>query len=181
MDGRRSGRIGLVAAAWMGIWWTGPVQAQPPRGAPAVGNGVRIVPSVAAPWAEGGGVVMGGGTSAGGGGIGLALMDPVAMTYLYGVPFPVSQRQAGLLMLSQQQRMLGLGSGQLSGVRPMWGSMGVGGFRPAEEPARTAAHTANMNIPGGQAARFFNRGTGPVGGGETSDRGAHPYYPRRPR
>ena len=67
--------------------------------------------------------------------------------------------QAGLFMLSTQQRMLGMGNGQLSGVRPGGpGSQRTQDLQARREPISTAAHTRNSNIPGGQAARYFNRG-----------------------
>jgi hypothetical protein len=68
--------------------------------------------------------------------------------------------QAGMSMLMMQQRMLGIGNGQLSGVRPQVGTTARAAtartVATASHPEET--HTANMNVPGGQAARYFNRG-----------------------
>jgi len=74
------------------------------------------------------------------------LVDPVATSYLYGTAIPMTRTQAGLSAVSSMQRFTGIGSGRLSGVR--------GGGEPAP---RTAAHTRNSNIVGGQASRYFNR------------------------
>jgi hypothetical protein len=73
--------------------------------------------------------------------------DPMAPMLMYGgVGMPMTRGQAGLSAISSLQQMSGIGSGRISGVR---------GGRRAE--ARTAAHTRNANIVGGQASRFFNR------------------------
>lgn len=84
-------------------------------------------------------------------GFGLAnpvFVDPVAMNYLYATGAPMTRGQVGMSAISSMQQMTGLGSGQLSGVR--------GGAIPEEE-RRSATHTRNPNVPGGQASRFFNR------------------------
>ena len=44
--------------------------------------------------------------------------NPMASPMLYGSMFPMTQQQAGIMMLAGQAQMLGIGSGQLSGVRP---------------------------------------------------------------
>ena len=46
------------------------------------------------------------------------MMNPMALNPMVGPMIPMTNTQAGLLLLSTQQRMLGLGNGQLSGVRP---------------------------------------------------------------
>ena len=46
------------------------------------------------------------------------MMNPLGLNYVYGPAIPMTRAQAGLFMLSTQQRMLGLGNGQISGVRP---------------------------------------------------------------
>jgi hypothetical protein len=74
------------------------------------------------------------------------LVDPVAASYFYGTAIPMTRAQAGLSAASSMQRLTGIGSGRLSGVR--------GGGEPAP---RTAAHTRNPNIVAGQASRYFNR------------------------
>jgi hypothetical protein len=74
------------------------------------------------------------------------LADPMATSFLYGTAIPMTRGQAGLSAISSMQRFTGIGSGRISGVR--------GGGEPAPQ---SAAHTRNPNIPGGQAARYFNR------------------------
>jgi hypothetical protein len=92
------------------------------------------------------------------------MMDPLGLGYVYGAAVPMTPTQTGLYMLTMQQRMLGLGNGQLSGVRPVAES----GSKVPQSRARVPgshpgeAHTANMNVPGGQAARYFNRGGSPA-------------------
>lgn len=84
-------------------------------------------------------------------GYGLAdpmIVDPVALNYLYATGIPMTRGQVGLSAASSLQQMTGLGSGRLSGVR--------GGAVQGEE-RRSATHTRNPNVPGGQASRFFNR------------------------
>jgi hypothetical protein len=108
--------------------------------------------------------------------------DPLGLGYVYGpAAIPMTQGQAGLLMLSTAQRTLGLGTGQLSGVRPPGQQQQQAGTasrgRTAGRAADTrviAAHTRNSNIPGGQAARYFNRGTT-----EASGSRSQPYYNRQ--
>jgi hypothetical protein len=86
-----------------------------------------------------------------------ALMDPLGLNYVYGPAIPMTRSQAALFMLSTQQRMLGLGNGQISGTRP--GSQDATGRKSGNPQLNpSAAHTRNANIPGGQAARYFNRG-----------------------
>jgi hypothetical protein len=92
-------------------------------------------------------------------------MDPLGLGFVYGgAAVPMTPGQAGLFMLSTSQGMLGLGNGQLSGVRPA-GQPGSPTARRAggkPEVLASAAHTRNSNIPGGQAARYFNRGANPA-------------------
>ncbi len=76
------------------------------------------------------------------------LVDPVAMNYLYATGVPMTRGQVGLSAVSSLQQMSGLGSGRISGVR---------GAGVVEEPRRSATHTRNPNVPGGQASGFFNR------------------------
>jgi len=92
-------------------------------------------------------------------------LDPLGLNYVYGPAYgsavPMTGTQAGLTMLMMQQRMLGIGSGQLSGVRGGT-STGTNGQASrngggAATSRAIAAHTRDMNIPGGQAARYFNR------------------------
>jgi hypothetical protein len=108
--------------------------------------------------------------------------DPLGLSYVYGpAAVPMTQGQAGLFMLSTAQRTLGLGTGQMSGARqpaqqqPGVASRGRTAGR-ATETRVIAAHTRNSNIPGGQAARYFNRGTT-----ETTGSRSQPYYNRQIR
>lgn len=91
--------------------------------------------------------------------------DPLGLGFVYGpAAIPMNQGQAGLFMLSTATRSLGMGTGQLSGVRPGNPQSAGAASRGrtaghAAENRVIAAHTRNSNIPGGQAARYFNRGT----------------------
>jgi hypothetical protein len=105
-------------------------------------------------------------------------MDPLGLGYVYGpAAVPMTPGQAGLFMLSTSQRMLGLGNGQLSGVRPADPSATAAARRANGKPEAlaSAAHTRNANIPGGQAARYFNRGSTPA------TARSQPYYHRQLR
>jgi hypothetical protein len=79
-------------------------------------------------------------------------MNPMASPLFYGSMFPMTQQQAGVLMLAGQAQMLGLGSGQLSGVRP--GAVGAARGRQTQPSAR---NRGSAGQPGGLAARYFNR------------------------
>jgi hypothetical protein len=101
--------------------------------------------------------------------------DPLGLGYVYGpAVMPMTPGQAGLFMLSAGSRMTGLGNGQLSGVRPATqpDSQAARRRRGKPEALASATHTRNANIPGGQAARYFNRGATPA-----SAR-SQPYYQR---
>jgi hypothetical protein len=104
------------------------------------------------------------------------LLDPLASGYVYGASVPMTRTQAGLYMLSMQQRMLGIGNGQLSGVRPgpLVDTQSARNRGNTTGPHASAAHTRNMNVPGGQAARYFNRGGMPAVRSQ-------PYYQRQTR
>jgi hypothetical protein len=107
----------------------------------------------------------------------MMMTDPMGMYYLNSTGVPMNRTQMGLLMLSTQQRMLGLGNGQLSGVRPGQQTDTKGQGRNAAATAATrgnSALTRNMNVPGGQAARYFNRGGMPAARPQ-------PYYQRQSR
>jgi hypothetical protein len=108
-----------------------------------------------------------------------AMTDPLGLGYVYGPAIPMTPAQTGLFMLSAQQRMFGLGNGQISGVRPGADAdarSALSGRTPSNSPGsrRTAAHTRNSNVPGGQAARFFNRGA-------TASPESRTYYKRQMR
>jgi hypothetical protein len=79
--------------------------------------------------------------------------NPMASPMLYGSMFPMTQQQAGIMMLAGQAQMMGIGSGQLSGVRPG----GAGGRGRQAQPA--VRNRGSSGIPGGLAARYFNRTT----------------------
>jgi len=126
--------------------------------------------------------MMGVGTQQGTGvGAANAMMDPLGLNYVYGpAAIPMTRAQTGLFMLSTGQRMTGLGNGQISGVRP--GGQDKNGKSSGTN--QTAAHTRNANIPGGQAARYFNRGgtttalrSQPPGAGQNFKRPSS-YFPR---
>ena len=110
-------------------------------------------------------------------------VDPLGFGYVYGPGIPMTPTQAGMSMLLMQQRMLGIGNGQLSGTRPAANSDPRATKVAKTSQARTLgpgshpgeAHTANMNVPGGQAARFFNRG------GNLATSRSQPYYQRQGR
>lgn len=86
--------------------------------------------------------------SVGVGAIDPMLIDPVAMNYLYATGVPMTRGQVGLSAVSSLQQASGIGSGRLSGVR---------GGVVENETRRSATHTRNPNVPGGQASGFFNR------------------------
>jgi hypothetical protein len=76
--------------------------------------------------------------------------NPTGAALLSSSVYPMSQRQAGLMMLAGQSQMLGIGSGQLSGVRP--------GPSKGKSAAKAAPKSrGGSNQPGGLAARYFNR------------------------
>jgi hypothetical protein len=80
---------------------------------------------------------------------------PMVYGSMAGSPYGMTQRQAGLMMLagSSQAMLGGVGSGQLSGVRP-----GSRGQAKGQTTQRTAARTpGTSSTPGGLAARYFNR------------------------
>jgi len=79
--------------------------------------------------------------------------NPMAASMLYGNMYPMTQRQQGLMMLAGQSQMLGIGSGQLSGVRP--GSAGPSQGRTAQTASSKSRGSASQ--PGGLAARYFHR------------------------
>jgi hypothetical protein len=79
--------------------------------------------------------------------------NPMASPLLYSGLYPMGGNQAAALMLANQAGMLGgIGSGQLSGVRPVNAqSRGRSGQQSAAKPRGTASQ------PGGLATRYFNR------------------------
>ncbi len=107
------------------------------------------------------------------------LMNSMALNPMVGPVIPMTNAQAGLLLLSTQQRMLGLGNGQLSGVRPGGPNASGRQTRGSNGANLTAAHTRNSNIPGGQAARYFNRGTTTASRSEPFFKRQSQYFPQR--
>ncbi len=186
MGGQRSWLRGAALIGFLGLAWAPATWAQ--TGASSL-SGIGFMPqSVMGGSTQGGfGVVgvpmMGVGTQQGTGvnSPNAMMMDPLGMSYVYGsAAIPMSRAQAGLFMLSTEQRMLGLGNGQMSGVRP--GGQDKNGKSSGTNP--TAAHTRNANIPGGQAARYFNRGATTTamrsrlpGAGQNFKRQS-PYFPK---
>jgi len=77
--------------------------------------------------------------------------NPMAAPYMFGSEYPMSPGQMGTLMLANQAGMTGIGSGQLSGVRP-----GAGSSRGKPGPPAAKPRGPNAT-PGGLAARYFNR------------------------
>jgi hypothetical protein len=78
--------------------------------------------------------------------------NPMAVPLLSSGLYPMSGTQAGALMLANQAGMLGIGSGQLSGVRPVNAqSRARSGKQTADKPRGTSSQ------PGGLATRYFNR------------------------
>ncbi len=95
----------------------------------------------------------------GGNSMGNPFMSPMAAPFLYSSMAAgtstqtggITPQQTGMLMLAAQAQMLGLGSGQASGVRP-----GAGGVR-ARQMQNVAGARGTTRQPGGLAARYFNR------------------------
>jgi hypothetical protein len=79
--------------------------------------------------------------------------NPAASGMVYGSMYPMTPRQAGLMMLAGQSQMLGIGSGQASGVRPI--AAGATQGRTARPSAAKSRGSASQ--PGGLAARYFHR------------------------
>ena len=78
-------------------------------------------------------------------------MNPMAAPYLMGLP--MSNTQIGAMLLTNQAGNGGIGSGQLSGVRP-----GVGQSMDRTKQAAAKPRGTTMT-PGGLAGRYFNRTT----------------------
>jgi hypothetical protein len=129
---------------------------------PRVGIGLGLV----APGMMGMGMGMSGTPNGG------VLVNPMAGSTLSGGMSPASARQMGLMTLAAQAQMTGIGSGQLSGVRP--GASSGGRTRQQAIPkARGSAST-----PGGLAARYFNRTTGVGRQRQSYYNRQNPYFPQ---
>jgi hypothetical protein len=99
-------------------------------------------------------------------------MNPMAAPYLLG--YPMSTQQIGAMMLMNQQAAGGIGSGQMSGVRPGAGQTKGRAAKAPEKPRGMAS------TPAGLATRYFNRTTSvrkPV----NVSRIPQSYYTRPPR
>ena len=80
-------------------------------------------------------------------------LNPIAAQSLFGTGAASSSNQIAAMMLANQMGTGGIGSGQLSGVRP-----GIGQSNGAIK--QTAAKSrGTMATPGGLAGRYFNRTT----------------------
>lgn len=73
------------------------------------------------------------------------IVDPLAAQMMMGTAVPMTRAQAGLAAASSAQRLTGIGSGRISGVRGSADSRTGSGRRPT------------LGAPGGQASSFFNR------------------------
>jgi hypothetical protein len=106
------------------------------------------------------------------------LANPYANPYLnpflnpYMAQYSTSPGNAALFFFAAQQANGGIGSGRLSGVRPV-----------ATSPARSAqARMARASdVPGAGAARYFNRGPQPGGGTDPRHNRVGRYYPNHTR
>ena len=192
MGGQRNWLRGAALVGFAGLVWAPGTWAQTQTGASSL-SGIGFMPqSVMGGSTQGGlGVVavpmMGVGTQQGTGvnSANAMMMDPLGLSYVYGpAAIPMTRAQAGLFMLSTQQRMLGLGNGQISGVRPAGQDPTGRKTGSSSGTNQTAAHTRNANIPGGQAARYFNRGgtttasrSRPPGAGQNFKRQSR-YFPQ---
>ena len=78
--------------------------------------------------------------------------NPMAAPLLYSSMYPMSPNQTGALMLASQAGMLGIGAGQLSGVRP---GNAQSLSRSAQQTAAKSRGTSSQ--PAGLATRYFNR------------------------
>jgi hypothetical protein len=81
---------------------------------------------------------------------------------------------AALSFIAAQQALGGIGSGQLSGVRPPRGTA------TAPVPARGQTTNSSM-VPGGNAARYFNRSYQPATGAGSYYNRQGRYFPKNGR
>jgi hypothetical protein len=96
--------------------------------------------------------------------------NPMAAPYMFGSVYPMGSSQAATMMLANQAGLMGMGAGQLSGVRP-----GAAGARGRGAPQSAAKPRGTASQPGGLAARYFNRTTARV------NRYPQSYYSRQNR
>jgi hypothetical protein len=78
-------------------------------------------------------------------------LNPIAAQSLFGNASSSSSNQIAAMMVANQMGATGIGSGQLSGVRP-----GVGQSKGLSKQA-AAKSQGTMAKPGGLAGRYFNR------------------------
>ncbi|WP_165227607.1 hypothetical protein [Aquisphaera insulae] len=185
---RRVALLVLVAASGA---WSPTARAQATAGS---NTGLGLAPL---PFNSGGGnspamgIIPMGTTGTGSATAGSRASDPLGIGYVYGgAAMPMTREQTGLYMLSASQRMLGVGNGQLSGVRP-GGPAGqaskAGRTRTLrapegdEDPKAASTHRRDANVPGGLAAAYFNRPTGPAARANKPQRFNRPlrYFPQR--
>lgn len=109
----------------------------------------------------------------------MSAMNPNPMTNPLANPFlnpyltqvPATGNMSLYYFFAAQQASGGLGSGQLSGVRPGPGSPPTRGAAPAAAPTSTSKRRQS-DVPGSGASRYFNRGA------QTAGASAH-YYNRQ--
>jgi hypothetical protein len=175
MIGTRETVLTACLLVTLGLLQSPSVRAQSSAAAPAVGRVVRVDPYAGglAPAAPGY-VAPTQAAATANANANAAAMDPLGLNFMYGPGIPMTRAQTALYMLSVQQRTLGLGNGQLSGVRPGQSAESdrTGSRVGSTSLHPTETHTRDMNIPGGQAARYFNR----AGSAATRSR---PYYNRQ--
>jgi hypothetical protein len=119
-------------------------------------------------------------------------LDPLGLGYVYGgAAMPMTNGQAGLSMLSASQRRLGIGNGQISGVRPAAGAtnQAAAGLRGRKDRAgsdegskpSTATYRRDANTPGGLAAGYFSRPKGQANATHRNSYYNRPlrYFPQR--
>lgn len=101
-------------------------------------------------------------------------LNPIAAQSLFGNGSSSSSNQIAAMMLANQMGATGIGSGQLSGVRP-----GVAQSKGQTKQQATKPR-ATMATPGGLAARYFNRTTA-VNRPANVSRVPQSYYTRQNR
>lgn len=102
--------------------------------------------------------------------------NPYVNPYLnpYMIQANMRPGDAALYFTAAQQALGGIGSGQLSGVRPPRGTA------TAPVPARGETTNSSM-VPGGNAARYFNRSYQPAAGAGSYYNRQGRYFPKNGR
>ena len=98
-------------------------------------------------------------------------MNPYTNPFLnpYASLQPMSGRDAALSFLAAQQATGGLGSGQLSGVRPH--------ARGGRRPSSPRTPNATTGVPGAAASGYFNGACRRPGGSRDHYNRSESYYP----